>query len=305
MVVCPDSNSDLFEYLTLNSNIQSSEGGILTYPIVDPSPGLQANSYYFGHPEWAKNYLKYCHRSKAFKARWRAAIRKYAEGGVWDEKVVVDIGCEPGNLYASLGGEPRMLIGVDVSHGALEMAQQIGYTPLLADAHNLPFISNFADIVTVNATLHHCDNMAQVLAESARLVRPGGILITDHDPQYSAYNFKGLGLFLWNLRVPLYRMLKRGGHTTKEEQTWMLATEIHHNPGDGVTPELFYRTLEPLGFAVKLYPHNNKIGAEALQNQIGSSVWKCRLNQRLSGINSNLPEAAISLICVAKRIGTS
>ena len=56
-----------------------------------------------------------------------------------------------------------MLIGVDVSRGALEMAQKIGYTPVLADAQHLPFVSGFADIVTLNAALHHCDDMVQAL----------------------------------------------------------------------------------------------------------------------------------------------
>ncbi|MEH2326884.1 MAG: hypothetical protein V7K32_25630 [Nostoc sp.] len=45
-------------------------------------------------------------------------------------------------------------------------------------------------------------------------------------------------MWLWNLRLWLYRLIKRGGHTTAAEQTWGLATEVHHRPGDGVTPEL-------------------------------------------------------------------
>lgn len=45
----------------------------------------------------------------------------------WDNKIVVDIDCGPGKLYASIKGSQRVLIGVDVSRGALEMAQKIGY----------------------------------------------------------------------------------------------------------------------------------------------------------------------------------
>ncbi|MHC5830490.1 MAG: class I SAM-dependent methyltransferase, partial [Nostoc sp.] len=108
--------------------------------------------------------------------------------------------------------------------------------------------------------------MDVVLEEAARLVRPGGILITDHDPQLTAWNFQGLGLWLWNFRLWLYRLIKRGGHTSAAEQTWGLATEIHHRPGDGVTPKLYYKILEPLGFNVKVYPHNHTCGAEVLQD---------------------------------------
>ena len=129
---------------------------ILTFPIPQPSPAIEANSYYFNQREWATGYFENCHRYKEFKARWQAVM------GSWDDKIVVDIGCGPGNLYASLNGSPQVLIGVDVSLGALEMAADIGYKAILADAHHLPFVSGFADIVTLNATLHHCEDMSSV-----------------------------------------------------------------------------------------------------------------------------------------------
>ncbi|HIK06698.1 MAG TPA: class I SAM-dependent methyltransferase [Trichormus sp. M33_DOE_039] len=286
------------EYLVLKNNFDRCEEGIFVNKIINVTPAIQANSHYFGHPEWAKNYFAACHRDDKFVALWLAVI------GSWHNKIVVDIGCGPGNLYASLKehcGEPRLLIGVDVSYGALKMSQHLGYTPVLADAQDLPLISGFADIVMANACLHHCDDMAKTLKEAARLVRPGGLLITDHDPQLTAYQFRGLGLIFWNARLPIYRQIKRGGHSTDEEQFWGLETEIHHKPGDGVTPELYYQVLEPLGFKVRLYPHNHTVGAEVLKGKYGRSSWKCRLAQILSGINPDLPEAALSLMCVAQR----
>ncbi|WP_373530711.1 class I SAM-dependent methyltransferase [Nostoc sp.] len=288
----------LNEYFPLENNIDRWDKGILVCKILNLTPAIQANSHYFGHPEWAKNYFTACHRDEKFIALWQAAI------GSWHGKIVVDIGCGPGNVYASLKescGEPKLLIGVDVSYGALKMSQQLGYTPVLADAQNLPFISGFADIVMANACLHHCDDMAKTLGEAARLVRPGGFLITDHDPQRTAYQLRGLGGLLWNARLSIYRKIQRGGHSTHEEQFWGLRSEIHHKPGDGVTPELYHQILEPLGFTVKLYPHNHTVGAEVLQGNYGRSSWKCRLAQILSGINPELPEAALSLMCIATR----
>ncbi len=272
---------------------------IIICPILNPSPAIQANSYYFGHPKWGLNYFEACHRDEKFIELWQAVI------GSWQGKIVVDIGCGPGNVYASLKevcGEPQLLLGVDVSLGALKMARPLGYTTVLADAQNLPFVSGFADIVILNASLHHCDDMAKVLQEAAKLVRPGGLLITDHDPQKSAYQFKGLGLLLWQLRLPLYQYLQRGGHSTAEEQSWGLATEVHHKALDGVTSEMFSEILEPMGFAVKVYPHNHVVGAEALKGNYGKPFLKYRLAQRLSGINPNSPEAALTLMCVATRM---
>lgn len=75
-----------------------------------------------------------------------------------------------------------------------------GYIPLLADAHAIPLRSEIADVVALNATVHHCDDMRAVLAESARLVKPGGVIVIDHDPQQSAWDYRGLGKLLWEIR---------------------------------------------------------------------------------------------------------
>ncbi len=238
--------SKLDSYLDSNCNVSVKEN-IVASPIPD-TPSIQANSLYFSNPLWATTYFETCHRDTAFKERWDAAT------GDWDDKIVVDIGCGPGNLHANLGKKPKLLIGIDVAAGSLEMARKIGYVPLLADAHSLPLVSEFADIVILNAALHHCDDMPQVLAEAARLVRPGGILVTDHDPQLTAWNYTGLGMLLYKLRLGfIYRFFLRDLYVPDEERKKALATEMHHKPGDGVTLDLFQQTLVPMGFDVKVY----------------------------------------------------
>jgi ubiquinone/menaquinone biosynthesis C-methylase UbiE len=292
-------NTTCYQYFALPNTIDRWDEDTIICQISNPTPAIQANSYYFGHPEWGLNYFQSCHRDDKFIELWQAVI------GSWQDKVVVDIGCGPGNVYAALKqfcGEPQLLLGVDVSLGALKMARQLGYTTVLADAQNLPFVSGFADLVMLNASLHHCDDMPKVLQEAAKLVRPGGILITDHDPQKSAYQFKGLGSLLWKIRLPIYKYMKRGGHSTAEEQFWSLGTEVHHKEFDGVTSEMFDEILTPMGFAVKVYPHNHTVGAEALKGNYGRPFWKYRLAQRLSGIDPNSVEAALSLMCVATRL---
>jgi ubiquinone/menaquinone biosynthesis C-methylase UbiE len=171
-------------------------------------------------------------------------------------------------VFASLGGEPAFLLGIDIADGALRMAERIGYTPLRVDAHSLPLVSAFADVVAMNATIHRCDHMATVLAEAARLVKPGGILVTDH--------------------------------TDREARKWMLAGEIHHDAGDGMTEEEFRQVLEPLSFKVKVYRHDNDAGAEALDGVPGRAGRKMGVAQRLSGIDPRSASGAITLMCVAK-----
>ncbi|MFX5793366.1 class I SAM-dependent methyltransferase, partial [Acinetobacter baumannii] len=90
-------------------------------------------------------------------------------------------------------------IGVDIAAGSLDRAAQVGYLPLRADAHDMPLRSGLADVVAINGSLHHLDDMRRGLVEASRLVRPGGLLILDHDPQRSAWNFRGIALLLWRL----------------------------------------------------------------------------------------------------------
>lgn len=295
----PTANA-LTPYLKAHERIDIHQQGILEHHPCHHSEGMRANVAFLENPEWCQYYFDTHHRSETFRARWLAAM------GCWNDKVVVDIGCGPGNVYATVGGNPKMLIGVDISPRALKMAESIGYTPLLADAHNLPLVDRCADVVVLNATLHHCDDMAKVLAEAARLVKPGGILLADQDPQRSAWNFKGLGLFLRQIRFPIYRLMGSVHYLPKEHRTARRATEIHNRvPGDGLDMEFYGRVLIPLGFGVEVHPHNHDLGADVLSGAYGKSSWRLRLSQRLSGIDVESTAAAQSMICIAKRFESS
>lgn len=263
----------------------------------DLTPAIVANQSYFNNSKWAKTYFDACHRDVAFKERWLAVA------GSWNDKIVVDIGCGPGNLHATLQENPKLLIGIDVAESSLKMAKKIGYIPLMSDAHDLPLISEFADLVTLNAALHHCEDMRKVLAESARLVRSGGKLVVDHDPQLSAWNYKGIGLWLYKIRLKIiYKRFLRSLYIPDDERYSALATEIHHQPGHGVTENLFREVLEPMGFTVKIYPHNNTIGAKVLEGNLGHPPhWRYRIGQFLSGINPYSKTSALSLMCLAQK----
>ena len=286
--------SQLAPFLLPGTDVHEWEHYVET-PIQSMTEGLRANAKYFNHSEWAEEYLTYCHRSAEFRSRWQATL------GDVTNKVVVDIGCGPGNIFATLQTKPRLLIGVDVASKSLELARQQGYLPVLADATALPFISGFADVVVLNAALHHCENMSAVLCEAARLVKPGGLLVTDHDPQLSAWDYKGVAKLLWNGRLILYRLTGHGFHKSDSQQQSALACEIHHKPGHGVTTSFFQNILQPLDFNVAVYPHNHTLGAEVLQGQKGKAETKYRWGSLLSGRNPGADTSALSLMCIAHR----
>ena len=290
-------NSSIEPFIQPGAIFEKSQP-ILTFPIPDYTEAIRANAHYFGHKEWAEEYLQYCHREDTFKVRWLQVM------GDVSQKVIVDIGCGPGNIFANFSKKPKVLIGIDVAAMSLELAAAHGYIPVLADATKLPFISGFADIVTLNAALHHCEDMKTVLSEAARLVKPGGLLITDHDPQLSAWDYKGLAKLMWNARLWLYKITGKGFHKTNNQQYWGLACEIHHKPGHGVTNEMFKDVLLPLGFEVNIFPHNHTMGSEIFNGKKGQPSFKYKLANILSGRNPNADKSALSLMCVAIKKNT-
>jgi ubiquinone/menaquinone biosynthesis C-methylase UbiE len=283
----------VYDFLIPTSSYKKEEGYIKFD--IDKTEAIDSNAYYFNHPEWAQEYLIYCHRDVCFKDRW-----KYATG-IWTNKIVVDIGCGPGNIHANLQENPELLIGIDVAPASLLLAAKQGYVAVLADAHKLPFVSEFADIVVLNAALHHCENMETVLKEASRLVKPGGFLITDHDPQWSAWNYKGIAKLLWNLRLHVYKWIGHSFHKDDAQQKWALKSEIHHKPGDGVTKKLFYDILSPQGFEVNVFPHNHTEGRSIFKGIVGKASLQYRVGNILSGRNPFAKESALTLMCVAQK----
>jgi ubiquinone/menaquinone biosynthesis C-methylase UbiE len=289
-----ESREILAPFLKDDRQLYYKNNGIALDPNITFSPSMLANAYFFGHPSYGKKYFETENRSPEFIDRWQAAI------GTLDDKIVIDVGCGPGNLLAAIGGTPKVLIGTDVSEGALLQAQKLGYTTVLSDAQDVPLIDQCADVVLLNAVMHHSDDFEKVLREAARLVRPGGLLVTDMDPQKGAWNFKGLGLFLYKIRYPVYKFLQSDSYKTQEEHILRLITEVHnHQPGEGIDVAIYETVLSQLGFDYKVCPHNHFIGREVLDGIVGQPPLRFWLGQWLSGIQPGTKESGLSIMCVA------
>ena len=85
----------LTPFLKPGAVIQESEG-LPSTTIENPDENLKANAYYFGQTEWAREWLKFVHSYPELRERWHTV------SSTWDDKVVVDIGCGPGNLLKTL-----------------------------------------------------------------------------------------------------------------------------------------------------------------------------------------------------------
>jgi SAM-dependent methyltransferase len=91
--------------------------------------------------------------------------------------MVVDLACGSGAMSRELARPGRTVVGVDLSEHELALAAARSAGPWVrADALQLPFRDGSVDVVTSSLGLVVVQPLAQVLAEVARVLRPGGVL---------------------------------------------------------------------------------------------------------------------------------
>lgn len=110
---------------------------------------------------------------------WRveSAAALHALGPV-DGRTVVEMGCGTGRLTALLAAAGARVVGVDADPAMLTVAAtRIPGRLMCADARHLPLPDAGVDAAIAVATLEFTTDPARVLAEMARVTRPGGRLV--------------------------------------------------------------------------------------------------------------------------------
>jgi SAM-dependent methyltransferase len=130
-----------------------------------------------------------------------------------DGLCVLDFGCGPGHDLAGFGvySKPRRLIGMDLSVPSLDEARQrlalhgveADLVKLDATQPELPLEARSVDLVHSSGVLHHTPDIAAVLREFRRILKPGG------RAQIMIYNEHSIWL---NLYVAYQKMLVEGLH---------------------------------------------------------------------------------------------
>jgi len=88
---------------------------------------------------------------------------------------VLDIGCGRGDNLRRLGRYGGRAMGVEPDLERAQSARQIAPTAV-GVGEKLPLASGRFDMVYVSHVLHHARDVSELLAESARLLSPGGLL---------------------------------------------------------------------------------------------------------------------------------
>jgi 2-polyprenyl-6-hydroxyphenyl methylase / 3-demethylubiquinone-9 3-methyltransferase len=91
--------------------------------------------------------------------------------------VLLDIGCGGGLMAPYVEGYAH--VGVDLVASSLGVAARHGVVPVQADARELPFRDGSVAVVLAGEVFEHVTDLGAVVAEVARVLRPGGVLIFD------------------------------------------------------------------------------------------------------------------------------
>ncbi len=102
----------------------------------------------------------------------------------------VDVGTGTGRMLELVAPRAREAVGIDASRAMLAVARgrlarpEFGHVKLrLADAAALPLEDDCADLVSIHQVLHYLEDPRGVIAEAARVLRPGGrLLVADFAP---------------------------------------------------------------------------------------------------------------------------
>ena len=156
-------------------------------------------------------------------------------GGV--QGTILDVGCGVGMLgtvLAALGRSDVSLLGTDFQGTLLDEART-GYAARVeADVHHLPFRDNSFAAAIASNSLHHFPDPNQAMVEIARVLQPGGVLVTC-DPRHLPPLEK------------LKKLLRRNDEAFTKDHKAFRVDEYRQLLGSSGLSVTDVRTVNPLG----------------------------------------------------------
>lgn len=172
-----------------------------------------------------------------------ARLAWFDRHAAWDGAEVLDLGCAGGFMAEALAARGAAVTGLDPAAGAVEAARAqaarsgsgVRYDIGVGEA--LPYADAAFDHVVCVDVLEHVSDLAKVLGETARVLRPGGLLLFD------TINRNGLARFATiTVAENLLGLLPRGTHdpamfvTPAELAAGLEAAGLSPGPTAGLGP---------------------------------------------------------------------
>jgi len=129
------------------------------------------------------------HDRFTLQARWTRDLRRYLfqKAGFQTASHILDVGCGTGVLISELSDLANVQVhGLDINRQYLNITVRQSSVACLtqADAHALPYISSIFDISFCHFLLLWVVDPAKVVAEMARVTKPGGAVLALAEPDY-------------------------------------------------------------------------------------------------------------------------
>jgi SAM-dependent methyltransferase len=125
-------------------------------------------SRYDGYAEWYDNW------NKPHAERNAADVRELLGSG---DGLCLDLGCGGGHYFDGLAATGRTVVGLDRSADQLRIARGRSRQIVQADAARLPFADCTFPTVAALWISTDVDDFTSALAEAARVLTPGGVLV--------------------------------------------------------------------------------------------------------------------------------
>ena len=204
--------------------------------------------------------------------RWVRTLKNLVPGRLawfnrhidWDAKTVLDLGCAGGFMAEALTGKGANVTGIDPATQAIaaaaarakQMGQAIQYD--VGVGENLPYPDNHFDVVVCVDVLEHVADLTKVLAEVARVLKPGGLFL------YDTINRNPIArLATITVAEDILRLLPKGTHDPKmfikpgELRAALCKAGLVPGPQTGLGPRGINRrgdfTFGPLPFKTIIY----------------------------------------------------
>ncbi len=192
-------------------------------------------------------------RADPSRFRWLtrilAGLREKCPGG---EAVFADLGAGSGLLSLLAAEHFPKVLAVDLSPAMLARIRHPRISTVCGACEELPLEAESVHAAGLFATLHHLFDPAQALREAHRILKPGGMLYSDHDIEER---------FVRNLRWPLgvYRKLFDHGprYLSLCPQAAPRDYELSEFHGEnGVPGDRLKKTLLELGFELETFTYH-------------------------------------------------